>query len=114
MEEYLREEKGSSNKRPRVRIDLSNKWSTTGISIGPNNVFLIQRIWWRGSNRYTNLFTGDTKVKGGVGETEDCLMLQEDTERFYDWSKEWDVNFNVKNCKATDVGKGKKTPNLKY
>ena len=55
-------------------------------------------------------FADDTKIIGKINTASDGLKLQKDLQRLIRWSVEWQMQFNVKKCKAMHIGK--KTLNL--
>ena len=51
-----------------------------------------------GIDSHINLFADDAKLMRRVQDVDDCMMLQRDTEKISDWSKTWQMEFNVKKC----------------
>ena len=45
-------------------------------------------------------FADDTKLFGKVQSEVDYIGIQEDLQRLSDWSKEWQMEFNVEKCKV--------------
>ncbi len=44
----------------------------------------------------------------------DCEILQKDLNRIWDWSKKWEMEFNVKICHVMELGKSEKRPSWTY
>lgn len=45
---------------------------------------------------------------------EDCKGLQEDLDRIYEWSQEWEIKFNAKKCKVLEMGTSTKRSTWDY
>ena len=67
-----------------------------------------------GVNSYTNLFADDAKIMRKIVVEDDCKRLQEDIDRVFKWSQEWEMVFNPKICKVLEMGKGIKRPSWNY
>ena len=50
-------------------------------------------------------FADDTKIIGKINTASDGLKLKKDLQRLIRWSVEWQMQFNVKKCKAIHIGK---------
>ncbi|MPC87819.1 hypothetical protein E2C01_082696 [Portunus trituberculatus] len=61
-----------------------------------------------GVNSYINLFADSAKLLRIIKTREDCLLLQEDINKIYEWSKKWKLEFNAKKCHVRELGKSKK------
>ena len=46
------------------------------------------------------------KIGRRVKNIDDTRMLQNDLNRLYEWSKKWQMQFNVEKCSIMSVGKG--------
>ena len=49
-------------------------------------------------------FAGDTKMCKNVGKPEGVISLQDDLNKLYNWSLEWQMQFNVDKCSVIHVG----------
>jgi len=49
-------------------------------------------------------FADDTKLFGKVQSELDRACLQQDLQRLLDWSREWQMEFNVEKCKVMHIG----------
>ncbi len=66
-----------------------------------------------GMNSYMSLFADDAKLQRHIKKSEDCEILQ-DLNKIGDWSKKWEMEFNVKKCHVMEVGKSEKTSSWTY
>ena len=48
------------------------------------------------------IFADDTKI---FNKTENCHVIQEDIFRLQEWSKKWDLHFNISKCGVLNIGK---------
>ena len=46
----------------------------------------------------------DTKIFSKIRNTEDSVRLQKDLNQLLQWSREWQMRFNVKKCKVMHFG----------
>jgi ribonucleases P/MRP protein subunit RPP40 len=51
------------------------------------------------------LFADDTKIMSEIVNDDSCNVLQDDLNKFSDWSKEWSIKFNEDKCKVMHIGK---------
>lgn len=51
------------------------------------------------------LFADDAKCFRSINSIADCLELQRDLDRLFQWSVKWKLEFNVKKCKALTVSR---------
>ena len=99
MKDYLTERQMRT-----VIRDQMSEWAgiTSGVPQGsvlaPVMFLIYINDMVEGLNSYTSLFADDAKVMRRVGEEEDCRRLQEDIDRIYNWSREWEMEFNMKKC----------------
>ena len=49
-----------------------------------------------GIENYMSLFADDAKVLNDIENDNDCLALQQDLERIWNWSHTWEMEFNTK------------------
>ena len=57
-------------------------------------------------------FVDDTKLGGKILRVDDYGKIQEDLNKFSDWSEKWQMSFNVNKCKFMYIGD--KNPHFKY
>ena len=50
-------------------------------------------------------FADDTKVFGKVNHADDIKRMQEDLNRLFNWSQDWQMSFNVDKCKVMHLGR---------
>ena len=50
-------------------------------------------------------FADDTKLYGKVNNEENRKQLQKDLDRLVDWTREWQMEFNIDKCKVMHIGK---------
>ena len=67
-----------------------------------------------GIDSYMNMFADDTKIMRRVKNMEDCNKLQEDLDRIYEWSKEWQMEFNISKSHVMKMGRSRYRPNKDY
>lgn len=51
-------------------------------------------------------FADDTKLYSQVSTLEDATTIQADLDSVFNWSKEWQMLFNVDKCKVMHIGHG--------
>jgi len=49
-------------------------------------------------------FADDTKLGGKVDNVQDRLQIQQDLANIVEWSKKWQMPFNLEKCKVMHVG----------
>ena len=49
-------------------------------------------------------FADDTKIGRVIKSDEDSAKLQEDLNKFFEWSEKWQMKFNVDKCKVLSIG----------
>ena len=54
---------------------------------------------------FLSKFADDTKVGKKVSNSSDCEIMQQIINRLFDWSKQWQMEFNVSKCKLVHFGK---------
>ena len=57
-------------------------------------------------------FADDTKVFGKVNQSVDSTAMQDDLNKLYNWSQDWQMTFNVDKCKVMHLGRN--NPQSKY
>ena len=63
-----------------------------------------------GVNSYINMFVDDAKMCKWVKGEEDCNILQNDLDKIWKWSKEWEMEFNVNKSHVMEMGKSGRRP----
>ena len=53
------------------------------------------------------LFADDAKLFRVIRSIDDCQILNESCQRFFDWSLQWGMNVNVNKCKVLSITKNK-------
>ncbi len=53
----------------------------------------------------SKLFADDTKIYKCIGDTSDCIQLQNDIECLEKWAQKWNMRFHPGKCKVLRVGK---------
>ena len=53
-------------------------------------------------------FADDTKIFGNISTSDSHITLQDDLDKLWTWSNEWQMSFNVEKCKVMHFGKGNK------
>ena len=53
-------------------------------------------------------FADDTKLCKDVVTEEDESVMREDLRRLYEWTKDWQMLFNVDKCSVMHLGRGNK------
>ena len=56
-------------------------------------------------------FADDTKIFGPVCNQNDYLKFQEDLNRLFSWTKDWQMSFNIDKCKVMHIGRSNKAYN---
>ena len=51
------------------------------------------------------LFADDAKIFRNASSREDCIKLQNDSDKLTEWSARWQLSFNVEKCKSLHIGK---------
>jgi len=65
-----------------------------------------------GTTNWLLKFADDGKLFGKVQSDLDTISFQEDLQRLLDWAKEWEMKFDVEECKVMRIGNSNK--NSKY
>ena len=63
-------------------------------------------------NSKVSMFADDTKLHAVVNKEEDANILRRDLNRIWQWSLDWQMQFNVEKCAVMHIGK--KNPRLPY
>jgi len=50
-------------------------------------------------------FADDTKMFSKIDDSQDAENLQKDLDRLIQWSNEWQMMFNIRECKVMHIGK---------
>ncbi len=67
-----------------------------------------------GVGSYIILFADDAKLLNKISTHKDCEELQHDLNKIYEWSKRWEIQFNVHKCHVMEVGKSAMRPKWTY
>ena len=67
-----------------------------------------------GLSSYINLFADDAKIMREIKSLDDCLELQRDIDKIWEWSKKWKMEFNAKKCHVMEMGKSCRRPTWRY
>ncbi len=67
-----------------------------------------------GVGSYISLFADDAKLLRKISTHKDCEALQHDLNRIYEWSKRWEMQFNVRKCHVMETGKSAMRPTWIY
>ena len=67
-----------------------------------------------GIGSYASLFADDVKITKRIERREDCMMLQDDLSKIFEWSQHWEVEFNTRKCKVLRIGKSTKRIEAEY
>ncbi|MPC84487.1 hypothetical protein E2C01_079226 [Portunus trituberculatus] len=67
-----------------------------------------------GVANYINLFGDNAKLLRVIKTQEDCLLLEEDIHKIYEWRKNWKLEFHAKKCHVIEVRKSKRRPVWNY
>ena len=59
---------------------------------------------------YINLFADDAKLLKVVNGPDNCMELQRDLDKMYEWRVKWKLEFNAQKCHVLEMGKGKRRP----
>ncbi len=101
-----------SNRKQRAVInDTVSDWApvTSGVSQGSVLGPILFVIYINGIdvelNNFVSNFADDTKLGNSVITDRDRMSLQEDLRKISEWSKRWEMPFNVNKCQILQVGK---------
>ncbi len=67
-----------------------------------------------GINSYMSLFADDAKFQRHIRKNEDCEILQKNFNKIWDWSKKWEMGFNLKKCHVKEIIKSERRPSWTY
>ncbi len=115
MRDYLEEREMRT-----VIRDTSSNWSkvTSGVPQGSVLAPIMFQVYindiHEGVTSYMNLFADDAKLLKIINNKEDCLALQRDIDKIWEWSKKWKLEFNAKKCHVMEMGKSKRRPTFDY
>ena len=66
-----------------------------GSVLGPIMFLIYVNDMTVGISSYMNMFADDAKIMRRVKNIEDCNKLREDIDKIYEWSKNWQMEFNT-------------------
>ncbi len=105
-----------SNRKQRVVIiDTASDWAsvTSGVPQGSVLGPVLSIVYINGIDvgltNFISKFADDTKIGNSIITDHDRMSLQEDLRKISDWSRRWEMPFNVNKCHILQVG----TRNLK-
>ena len=88
-----------SNRKQRVVLNGSySEWKKVTSGVPQGSVLdanLVSKI---------SKFADDTKLGGKVDTVQDRLQIQQDLANIVEWSKKWQMPFNLEKCKVMHVG----------
>ena len=61
-----------------------------------------------GIDSYASLFADDVKIMKRIERREDCMMLQDDLNKIFEWSQCWEMEFNIRKCKVLRISRSTK------
>ena len=101
-----------SGRKQRVRVEQEfSTWTTVksgipqGSVLGPILFVIFINDMPDEIKSMCQLFADDAKIFRDARSSNDNKELQEDLEKLEDWSKRWQLPFNVKKCKSLHIGK---------
>ena len=56
---------------------------------------------------YMSFFADDAKLLRKVSAEDDCMTLQQDLDKLWEWSRKWEMDFNINKCSVMEFGKSK-------
>ena len=59
---------------------------------------------------YINLFADGAKLMKVIHCPDDCMELERDLDKMYEWCVKWKLEFNAKKCHVLEMGKSKRRP----
>ena len=104
----------NSGKGKEIGVEKSGKWSPQGSVLGPIMFLVYVNDMPEGIVSYMNMFADDTKIMREIKNLEDCDKLQEDLDKIYKWSKEWQMEFNASKSHVMKMGRSKYRPQKDY
>ena len=115
MEDFLRGRKMRTGVR-----DCVSDWRdvSSGVSQGAVLAPIMFLIYVNdlvdGIGSYASLFADDVKIMKRIERREDCMMLQDDLNKIFEWSQCWKIEFNTRKCKVLRIGKCTKRIKAEY
>ena len=67
-----------------------------------------------GIDSHINLFADDAKIMRRVEGVDDCEKLQRDLDKIGEWSRTWQMEFNLNKCKIMEFGRSKRRVHWDY
>ena len=109
------------NRRQRVAINgSSSSWIpvTSGVPqgsvLGPLLFLLYINDIGAGVRSDLRLFADDCILYRQIKNTSDTILLQEDIDRLYSWSKKWQISFNAKKCQVVSISRKRNVASTVY
>ncbi len=94
--------------------DVKSKWRRVDSGVPQGSVlapilFLVYiNDMPEGISSYMSLFADDAKLQRPIKTTKDCEALQKDLDKIWEWSKKWEMEFNVNKCHVMEWEKVKR------
>ena len=85
-----------------------------GSILGPIMFLVYINDMPEGVTGYMNMFADDAKIMRRVRNMEECNKLQEDLDKIYEWSKTWQMEFNINKSCVMRFGRSKYRPHKDY
>ena len=67
-----------------------------------------------GLSSYRNLFADDAEILRVIRSHDDCMDMQRDIDKIYEWRQKWKLDFNAKKCHVLEMGKSLRRPVWEY
>jgi len=106
-----------TNRKQRVCINgikSSWIWVLSGVPqgsvLGPILFLIYINDLDSGIKNWILKFADDTRIFGAIKNTDDQCMMQKDLNTLLQWTKEWQMLFNVEKCKVMHLGRN----NMQY
>ena len=115
MKDYLQDRQMKT-----VIKDVSSSWCKviSGVPQGSVLAPIMFQVYINDMNEglssYINLFADDAKLLKVIKNLEDCMELQRDIDKIYEWSQKWKLEFNAEKCHVMEMGKSKRRPVWDY
>ena len=67
-----------------------------------------------GIDSHINLLADDAKIMKRVEGVNDCGKLERDLDKIGEWSRTWQMEFNLNKCKIMEFGRSKRRVHWDY
>ena len=75
-----------------------------GSVLGPMCFNIFMNDMEKGLTSYVSKFADDTKVVHRIRHEEDSKNLQADLDKLYEWTRKWQMGFNIDKCSVIHIG----------